>query len=404
MATAEPRPHTVVYNSTAPNVAQEGFYIRLTGRDTEAFDTFAPVTIGYYFDSFIDPSSLVQSLAVILDRLPGYSGRIVTLDDSKSYHIKPRVHPPSITTAEVTRAVLLDHRQWVVFTDWFPLRINSIAGNKLLQVILAHTANKADGCMLMVSIDHVLADATTCSFFMADWSQQHKAMFGAGRRPLDMALPPDYTTVDGDVTIKRFYFSTHSFASLKAAINKHGPPDCQVTVNDILLAMCAVAVAYKAQRTGTHARVAVMVDPRGRGVDPNFMGNAAMPMNVFVPWAVLTAHDLPTVVRAVRRSVVEGLAHVQATATLDPSNYQTEEALLQWNSWARCRGLVDANFGEPLRKFEWVNLQNLKELKVFIVVPVTANGGLALQVALPHDLMAYLSDIWRTFTSLQAAA
>lgn len=33
---------------------------------------------------------------------------------------------------------------------------------------------------------------------------------------------------------------------------------------------------------------------------------SALPLPLKVPWAVLTAHDLPTVVRAVRRSVVEG--------------------------------------------------------------------------------------------------
>eukprot|EP00667_Euglena_gracilis_P009097 EG_transcript_9227 len=391
------RPPSVVYHASFPTEARDGEYIRLSSRDDQAFDTFAPVTVGYYFEDFIDPTSLCQSLAVMVGKFPGLTGRIVTLDGASKYFIKPWVNPPSICAIEVPAAIVSTPEHWSTVTDWYPARPGRVAGSTLFQVLFLHSAEQSAGCTLLVSIDHVLADATTCSFFLYDWSVMHCNMFPATHRAVEMVTAGNTEYALGDLTVRRFNFHPKMFSSLKALINADAPPDAQVSVNDILVSMCACAVASRATKPGKVARLAMMADPRGRGMDPNFMGNAAMPINIFVEWALLSSHDLSSVARSVRRSINAALEGMRETCLLEPNNNVTQEALLQWNSWARARNLVEADFGHALKKFEWLNLRILKESHIFIVVPVTVDGGLALQVALPHAMMAYLVTIWNTF-------
>jgi len=391
-------------------------YMPLSSRDVKAFTNFGPVHLGYQFQDYIDPTHLCQSLIKILEEFPAFSGHLVTINGA--YHVKTWSNAPTVTSVEVSQAAIKDPAAWDETLKGFPMRLNNIAGKRLISLLLLHTKWQSDGCVLLVSFDHAqgppcrhvtvlpraLVDAATCAMFMERWNDRHTAAFGVHRAPNAprMALPEDSGHLKGDLTVRRFHFHTSRFEGLKAAINKDLPsadPANQVTTNDLILAMCACAVAARATQRGPLARIAMMADPRGRGQPVDFAGNAAEPISFYVPWTVLMSHDLGAVSRAVRHGVAAGVETLRTACHLEPSLGSYEHPLLQWNSWARAKGMVAANFGHTLQRFEWVNLRRLEESHIFIVVPVTADGGLALQVALPHNDMAYFRQIWDRFNS-----
>ena len=120
----------------------------------------------------------------------------------------------------------------------------------------------------------------------------------------------------------------------------------QVTTNDILMAICACAVApFRTHdlRWST-ARISLMVDARGRGRPLDFFGNAAVPMDVHVAWDTLLSFDLSQVAREIHASMSHHMNDVAATCTMDPGPPPEQPSILMWNSWARAVGLLEVWF------------------------------------------------------------
>jgi len=370
-------------------------YLPLGARDVTAFQTFAPITVGYHLDKFIDPQKLCQSLAMVIPQFYTFTGAVVLLNGV--HHVKTAVHEPSITAINVPLDIVSVSANWNHVIDHLPLREGPVPGAKMMQILLLHTPNPNDGCTLLVTLDHAVADATSIAFFVTSWSKMHTKMFGGSPAP-KMPLPQDLDLPSHEgLVIRRIYFQSQRLTQLKNIINDQKRSPHQVTVNDILMAMCASALAAHTAPRGPKARVSMMADPRGRVIAAGFVGNGAMPMDLYVDQAAIRSNDLAAVAITLRHAVLEALETLKASHfNVNPAP-PTEEALMEWNSWARAQNLLDANFGTGIRNFEWVNLRLLTINRLFIVYPTTNAGGLGLQVALPPNEMAYLLQIWNTY-------
>ena len=69
-----------------------------------------------------------------------------------------------------------------------------------------------------------------------------------------------------------------------------------------------------------------------------------------------------------------------------------------WNS------LSQADFGAPLKQFEWLNSYQLVAIGAFLVIPVTKTGGLCMHVTLPPMQMEYLEKVFNNFLEFSAPA
>ena len=205
------------------------------------------------------------------------------------------------------------------------------------------------------------------------------------------------------VISRRFHFRAADLAPVRACV-ADGAPD--VTLNDVLMAICACALApFRApELCGNAVRLALMADGRGRGLPVDFVGNAAVPLHVYVDWDTLRSHDLGAVARAIRRSVAEGLLTLPAACAADPVDPPAQKPLLTWTSWARARGLLEADFGMGLRRFEWMNSYSIGAGDCFSVIPVTDTGGLCLLARLPETEMDHLGTVWDSMIHFQGPA
>eukprot|EP00667_Euglena_gracilis_P019689 EG_transcript_21153 len=276
----------------------------LTSYDLHAFHTFAPITLGYRFPVDLEPTSLCQSLSETLLRFPAFGGRVTCADGW--YTVQTWAHEPSVTAVAVPPDVLRAPARWPAVAEQFPLRPGGMAGAVLFQALLLHAADPAAGCVLVVAVDHAMADAGTCALLLSTWSRLHRALFGA-RSPREVMdwLPEDFQRPEQQLLVRRFHFRRQRLAALKDVINTAiGDQSQAVTSNDVLLAACARAAATAPDarhlRGATQpALLMVVVDPRGRGLPQYFMGNGARPIAVEVEWAALLSHDLSTAALAV---------------------------------------------------------------------------------------------------------
>ena len=271
----------------------------------------------------------------------------------------------------------------------------------LLQALVLHTARPADGAVLLVTIDHVTGDAASCELLMQAWSASYKAHSGAAHyvlpeAPLKANLV--HRCAQPAHVLRRFYFRAPDFAPLKAYIADGASG---FTTNDVLMAVCLCALAPFRARDTASARLSLMANARGRGLPVDFMGNGAVPMDVYVPWDLLLSFDLASVVRAVRAGMTEALKALPALCAAPPQDPPPQEPILVWNSWARVRGLVEADFGLGLRQWEWMNSFQLEDPACFLVVPEIAPGGLCLHASLPVHEMAYLVTVWDSMLNFQ---
>eukprot|EP00667_Euglena_gracilis_P004767 EG_transcript_4793 len=378
-------------------------YMPLSRRDVTAFQTFAPITVGYHFQKFLEPQKLCQSLSATMPQFYTYTGTVAMLNGT--HHVKTAVHEPTIIALTLPYEIISIPSNWNQVIDSLPLRQAPVPGNKMLQVLFLQTGSQADGCSLLVTVDHVVADATSVAFFVTAWSKMHARMFGSVK-PTEMSLPRDFElpVEEPGLVNRRIYFQSQRLSPLKKLINEQTHSAHAVTTNDILMAICAVAVAAHTVPVTPKARISMMVDPRGRMIPAGYIGNGAMPMDLYLDWGILRQHDLAAVTTALRRAVVEGVEQLKTMSFEASPPPPMQEALLEWNSWARAQNLLEANFGTNIRTFEWVNLRLLNIKRLFIIYPTTNAGGLALQVALPVQEMAYLMQIWNTYLPPNASA
>eukprot|EP00668_Euglena_longa_P030690 GGOE01038379.1.p1 GENE.GGOE01038379.1~~GGOE01038379.1.p1 ORF type:complete len:410 (-),score=85.77 GGOE01038379.1:299-1528(-) len=370
----------------------------LTSYDLHAFHTFAPITLGYRFPVALDPARLCQSLSETLVRFPAFSG-CITKQDGHCV-VQTWVHTPAITAVEVPQDVLLSPHLWHTVAEEFSIRTDDVGGAVLFQALLLHSIDSAAGCVLLVAVDHAVADATTCAILLSTWSRLHRVLFGSCT-PCELAarLPDDFQQQEQLLLVRRFHFPHQRLAALKTALNAAidglSPP---VTGNDVLLAVCACAAATAPDsrhitRTTPQALIVMVADPRGRGLPEYFMGNAARPIPVRVDWAPLTSGDLEVAAMAVHRAIRESLAALQS-ADLHEAPAVAEKPFLQWNSWLRVPGLLEVDFESTLCEFDWVSVRTLRHSHQFVAFPVTTAGGCALQVALPAASMAHFIMEW----------
>ena len=269
---------------------------------------------------------------------------------------------------------------------------------------MLHSADPADGCVLLVSIDHATGDVGACVMLMRAWSAAYRDGSGAaGPCPAGPVAPMKAPVVrqnpEAGTVTRRFHFRGPDFANLKTFI----APD--LTTNDVLLAVCVCALGpyHAPDAPGGHARLSLMADVRGRGLPQDFMGNAAVPMSVYVPWDAVRSFDLAAIARAVHEGVGRAVQTVPARYRAEPgAPVADSEPLLVWNSWARARGLLEADFGLGLRQWEWLNSFLLDEVACFLVIPEMAEGGLCLHATLPENQMAYLVRVWEGMIDFHA--
>eukprot|EP00668_Euglena_longa_P007758 GGOE01009295.1.p1 GENE.GGOE01009295.1~~GGOE01009295.1.p1 ORF type:complete len:403 (+),score=92.55 GGOE01009295.1:29-1237(+) len=379
----------------------------LMRRDISSLTYFAPITIAYHFKDLLDPEQLCQSLAAALNEYPQFTGRLVSIKGI--YHNMAGHHEAAITVVEVPSNVVALPMQWLDIIRQHPLRVNQIAGAKLFQAVLLKSTNPSDGCSLLATFDHGLADASTCGTFMAQWSRLHEKAFGQYPRPPSCAaLPQDYDIPVGEsgFTARRFHFYNRQLTALKDMINAENGAGLKVTTNDVLVAMVACAlIPHPAPATGD-ALIVMMADSRGRGEEVTYMGNAARSIALAVPWEALLSRDLAVVTTAVREAIVKGLDDLERriVAEGDAPMPRPDEPFMDWNSWARASQLLEASFGSDILMFDWVNLRAMHDPRAVVVIPVAPGGGLALQVTLPYREMAYLRQLWSTFMAPTAAA
>uniref|UniRef100_A0A7S1NTY1 Uncharacterized protein n=1 Tax=Eutreptiella gymnastica TaxID=73025 RepID=A0A7S1NTY1_9EUGL len=205
----------------------------------------------------------------------------------------------------------------------------------------------------------------------------------------------------------QFTFNVHRIASLKHSLNaplNGSPPGCPpATANDVLMAIAACSlVPFETAQPLAHptARLSVMADPRGRGLPADYFGNAAHAISLYVDWQVLQSRDLGLVVRTLRMQMDQALEALYVTCKTDPQPAPEQPALLYWNSWGRAQGMLGADFGAGLRRFEWLNLLRLECERVYIVVPVDKDNFM-LQVTLPRVQMEHLALVWQAFLPVE---
>lgn len=73
-----------------------------------------------------------------------------------------------------------------------------------------------------------------------------------------------------------------------------------------------------------------------------------------IPVACVCANAGRAATTALRRAVVEGVEQLKTMSFEASPPPPMQEALLEWNSWARAQNLLEANFGTNIRTFEWV--------------------------------------------------
>eukprot|EP00668_Euglena_longa_P030064 GGOE01037470.1.p1 GENE.GGOE01037470.1~~GGOE01037470.1.p1 ORF type:complete len:428 (-),score=84.15 GGOE01037470.1:109-1392(-) len=415
---AEPR--TVLYSCPRPDGPP--LYFPLGHHDVSALKVQAPLTLGYHFCDHLDPLALCQSLSVLLRTFPALAGCLVLLDDA--FHVRAHVHDAEVQALETPRSSLTAPSFWHHITTQLPLRRGTTAGGRFYQVLLLHTCDPSDGCTLLVTLDHALADAFTCALVMETWSRLHQEMTAAAavaalreHPPLPVTLPTDFEIEceEESLVVRRLFFHPSQFASLKAKVNASANTD--VTTNDMVMAICVCAVARFAERTAVEPFVSTMADARGRGLPSGMVGNGARALRLPLTWEVAMSQDLSAVASALRAGTVAGLDGLLSRCQSDEQsaplvstlqetgavgrwpqvNPIDSDALLYFNSWARQRRLVEADFGARLAHFEWVTLFSLQRRRSFVVVPVHKSGVLALQACLPRLELEYLCQLWDFF-------
>jgi len=447
---------------SCPRLETPPQYFPMSQHDASALKGQTPITLAYRFRQFIEPQRLSQSLFLLLEQYPAFAGCLVCLGDV--LHVKTGAHDAEVQAIEVPREALSSSQRWLSIAEQFPLRPTGSAGARFYQVLLLHTADPLDGCVVLVTFDHGLADAATCGYLMATWSTLHTAMppdpdVTENSAPAPSLHPTpqpgdfEIECEDPSLRVRRLHFSPTQLASLRDSIGEQS--DSRVTTNDILMAICVCAVARYADRTAEDATVSMMVDARGRGLPLELLGNGARAVNLPIAWAVALSRDLAAVAVALRRGLDDALkglparcaaAKLATTEVLGPDpvsggaeakviaegphdNAVAPEpgppaaslpsgplegddfsaagtgstALFYFNSWARLRSLVDADFGAGLTHVEWVPLRTIQRRRSFIVVPSTPDGGLALQACLPAVEMDYFCQLWDTFTAAPSA-
>ena len=243
-------PAIQVYHCPLGPQASAG-YIPLSSRDAHAMKIHAPVTLGYSFKAYLEPDELCQSLSVILTKLPQFSGQLVAA--GAQHYIATGVYQAEVKAVAVADQDVHNPAAWPHILDHNPMRPPGHGGLRLFQALLLRGLDPAAGCALLVSFDHGIADATTCSAVMSMWSKVHARAFPALASPGKGMLPPaDHAVActKAGLQIRRVQFHPQQLAALKGQINQQAPPHAHVSTNDLLMAICAVVLApHTAQRS-----------------------------------------------------------------------------------------------------------------------------------------------------------
>ena len=176
----------VLYAVPRP-AAQE--YYRCTARDMQALRSYAPTDLAYRFRDALDPQLLCQSLFCMSAQYPKCFGRLVNVDGECM--IRTNSHDPGLRALPLPPSAVDSRAQWQRVLDAFPLREPGFAGNRLFQALLLHTPDPGDGCVLLLTVDHMLGDAGTCAALAKALSAHYRELSGASAAAVMAAPAPD---------------------------------------------------------------------------------------------------------------------------------------------------------------------------------------------------------------------
>lgn len=305
-------------------------------------------------------------------------------------HTRPRqvilVSPWMFANQSVWCYIFESHRKCLPGRDRPPL----------FQAFLVRCSDPRYGCCLVAGFDHVLGDGASYGMFMQAWSDSYEAE--TLRRPprpeAAYEVPPHaypyegecFARVDFTKTAHRFVIPAEVLAVQKACIGRGG-----VSSNDILMAQALVALGPARRAAGDgetnkFARVALLVDQRGRGLPTRWFGNGVIDLNVAVSWDFVLRGDVARLAGEIRACIVTDLEMLQHdmegfnAARSARANYTR---IFCWNSWANAgRSMLNSSFGDlnSVESVEWMNMHHVAESSVVLVMP-QPNGALMMQVA-----------------------
>uniref|UniRef100_A0A7S1IMB4 Condensation domain-containing protein n=1 Tax=Eutreptiella gymnastica TaxID=73025 RepID=A0A7S1IMB4_9EUGL len=367
----------------------------LTNRDLHAHENYAPIKIAYRFNDFVTPSSLLKSWHAVLEVHPAFGGHVINTVNGK--RIECGTIPLQLRVVRVAPATFKNPLDWVALAVKYCSKRDA-----LFQPMLLTTGRPSDGCVLVCVFDHTLGDAATFGIFMKAWSDAYSAVpFPHDWIDLPSGVsritPVPKTAQDG-VLVKRFHFQRARHALPPPSIT--GVIHQGVSTNDRLMAQAACALArIHRDHTAPTARIALMVDPRGRGLPESYIGNAATSVSLHIPWEMLLTGQHMDVAQHLRKELIARLKELSQSPMSDAPP-PTCNAFMWWNSWdtpAGGQAMAEASFGTamPIPQFEWLNAWQTAVPRIFILVPTTVKGSFYIQVALEAAIMQVLEQTWQ---------
>ncbi|EKX38929.1 hypothetical protein GUITHDRAFT_143924 [Guillardia theta CCMP2712] len=360
------------------------------------------------FRSVLDPSLLCSSLYSTMQLFPKASSRVVRHEDGRKFQLG--VERSSLTAVKVSEDIMddLSTLPWVVST--VQRSVYQTSSVPLLQSYLLRSQASSQGSSLLVGFHHVLGDGMSYASFISSWSMFYQQ--AVERRAAPVEEDQAVLDLEGCLSypgpspgfsprILQFTFQRSELEERRSCIQQG---DCHVSINDVLLAECACALAGTRCAGQVMTRVVVLADMRGRSLEEKAWGNHVVDFHLLLPVADLMEDDVRAVARRIRSCVDAQTAELKVSRKLlEERNRERAQVpkLLCWNSWAKAGNLfLSSHFGAPagLADFRWMNSMSVEDSSVAMVLPlVDPPSAIAVQLCLddPNEIES-LARRWGT--------
>ena len=429
--------------------------------------------IALRFAHTLDPHLLTQALHLAIIEYPRVGSRLVIYNDVPKFHLEAgeiTVRFVSVAPDVIfSGACAWDH----ACHSMTPTKKAGYGpdATQLFEACLLASTDREAGCVLVVGFQHVLGDATSYALFLRKWPDIYHAR--AEGKPLDQMervgrahetantwtapgaslprpeLPKDAFAVTASImqgsaspSRRCFHFSAQRLLSLKQSMGRTLQQSMGRTLstNDILMAQFACTIApwrLAALRSAaglpasrdpcdvcadslkdpinTPARILVLADHRGRGIEHGVWGNHSVDLSVLLSFRLLLSGDVGGVARAISGALhyeMHKLEHDLALYNLEKKQNARKDKLFLWNSWSRIgHGLAHARFGgdeHSLLGVDWINMASLDASDGGTIVALSpcCTKGISIAVAIgapsaPDEFHA-LSALWPSGTDVDS--
>eukprot|EP00906_Rhabdomonas_costata_P011056 RCo015556 len=382
----------------------------LKKRDLFFTSHYVTIRVAWRFKTVLCPLRLCRALNRAFITYPSFSGYLV-MGGGEGSREEPYIAGGQVNltlrVGIVHPDVLSDRESWDQINDEFPLSHES--GNstdKLFSAFLLRSLDPADGSVLVCTFHHVLGDATALGIFMSAWA----AFLQTERDGLSMSLSglgPHLRSAarltpepkPGGTHYRLYQLDQAWLEGMKA----RGPPGVSLSSNDILMALCVSALApcRTPDREGKLA-MSLQIDPRGRGIPTDYMGNAACTIYLRISSEVALHGDILTIATHLKSSLAEQVAKLSQDPWMQQpigwGNPTTSPELFHWNSWVRSSLQSVFDPVTTVLDFSWLNLLQCGMAGVIVAVPVREpSGAVGLAVSLAEMEMQALHNLLAEF-------